>query len=412
MSDLNKAQKGFMITLYILTAFALLVSAFVIYNIVTREKPWTIGVTYASTLTANENNVDICKVTIHDNTNNNGDSLYEIQFNSYTDADGTGVAGFGIQAVGDDWSVWNYDQNYQNYVFRNMGTDFGNATEGYSRVLIQNNSYIFGDVYLYYTGDDGLVYYNISADDLDNYLLIDIDGQFYRLTLKEYSYTVDKDGFWNGLFGQKETRTATYSWFEVFNKIISSAKEHSSAEEYQEFALKFYDLADFLNIEYKDESGQYHKLDDTSERRNYLAIQVEYDRDGVVEAKDSAFYQIANSTTWNYYENLDLDDYWNAYSDIEITEDHISAVYNSIENAYYITLDERFSEYLSTLQMAKISINLNLDNLDYAIYGIDLQNFDFNIESFEISSSTLDDLTIYNQEACSIEPELNLGGAV
>ena len=62
--------------------------------------------------------------------------------------------------------------------------------------------------------------------------------------------------------------------------------------------------------------------------------------------------------------------------------------------------------------MAKISINLNLDNLDYAIYGIDLQNFDFNIESFEISSSTLADLTIYNQEACSIQPEINLGGAV
>ena len=171
-------------------------------------------------------------------------------------------------------------------------------------------------------------------------------------------------------------------------------------------------MADFLDIEYKDESGQYHKLDDTSERRNYLAIQVDYDRDGVVEAKDSAFYQIANSTTWNYYENLDLDDYWNAYSDIEITEDHISAVYNSIENAYYIALDEKFADYLYTLQMSKITVNLNLDNLDYAIYGIDLQNFDFNIESFEISSSTLADLTIYNQEACPIRPELNLGGAV
>ena len=407
MSDLNKAQKGFMITLYILTSFALLVSAFVIYNIVTREKPWTIGVTYATKLTANDNQVNICTVTVHDNSNNNGQALYELQFNSYTDSDGTGVNGFGIQAVG-DWSVWNADKTYENYIFDLTNPEIHTISED-SRHLTQNNSFIFGDVYLYYTGDDGTIYYTLDERDLDNYLLIDIDGQFYRLTLKKYSYTAQKDGFWNELFGRTESRTTTYGWFEVFDVIIKSAVSHSGDQDYEEFPLSLLDLSRFFDVEVKNESGQYVPVPDTSENRTYLTIQVEYSKDGVTEASDSKFHQIANSTTWNYYEDLNLNDYWNAYSDIEIDERYINAVFNSTENAYYLTIDEAFSNYLDTLQMSKIEVNINLNNLNYDVYAIDLQNFDFNMESFTIIGTDLEDLEFYNIENCPVEIKLNGG---
>lgn len=409
MSDLNKFQKGLMITLYILTAIALGVSAFVIYTIAVKEKPWTIGVTYASELTANDNQVNICTVSIHDNFNNNGQSLYELQFNSYTDSEGNGVAGFGIQIVG-DWQVWNADRTYENYIAKDS-MSFSTALQKYnSRGLTQNLSFILGDAYLYYTGDDGKIYYSLSAEDLDNYLLIDIDGQFYRMTLKNYDYESIKDGFWNELFNRTETRQTPYSWFEVFDVIIKSALSHSGDAEYEEFPLSLLDLSRFFNFEYKDENGQYHPLPDTSENRAYFTIQVEYSRDGALDIDDSMFHQVANSTTWNYYADLSLNDYWNAYTNIIITEQFLNAVYNEAENAYYVTLDREFANYLNTLQMSEINVELDLDNLDYAVYGIDLQNFDFNMQSLTISSDVISELEIYNEEDCSVDVTLNLGG--
>ena len=411
MSDLNKFQKGLMIILYILTALALGVSAFVIYTIAVKEKPWTIGVTYASELTANDNQANICTVSIKDNFNNNGQALYELQFNSYTDSEGNGVAGFGIQVVG-DWEVWNLDRTYENYIGKDVFS-LPQAVENYNNQgLMQNGSIILGNAYLYYTGDDGRIYYSLSADDLDNYILIDIDGQFYRMTLKEYDVEVLKDGFWNELFNRTETQQMSYSWFEVFDVIIKSALSHSGDAEYEEFPLSLLDLSRFFEFEYLDENGQYHPLPDTTENRAYFTIQVEYSRDGAIDVDDSMFYQIANSTTWNYYEDLSLNDYWNAYTDIVITEQYLNAVYNETENAYYVTLDESFANYLGTLQMSEISVDLDLDNLDYDVYAIDLQNFDFNMESLTISSNEISELELYNEESCPVEVTLNLGGAV
>lgn len=361
MSDLNKFQKGLMITLYILTALAVGVSAFVLYTIAVKEKPWTIGVTYASELTANDNQANICTVSIKDNFNNNGQALYELQFNSYTDSEGNGVAGFGIQVVG-DWEVWNLDRTYENYIGKDVFS-LPQAVENYNNQgLMQNGSIILGNAYLYYTGDDGRIYYSLSADDLDNYILIDIDGQFYRMTLKEYDVEVLKDGFWNELFNRTETQQMSYSWFEVFDVIIKSALSHSGDAEYEEFPLSLLDLSRFFEFEYLDENGQYHPLPDTTENRAYFTIQVEYSRDGAVDVDDSMFYQIANSTTWNYYEDLSLNDYWNAYTNIVITENYLNAVYNETENAYYVTLDESFANYLGTLQMSEISVNLYSTN--------------------------------------------------
>ena len=116
MSDLNIPQKILMITLYILTAIASLVSCFVVYQLSTMVKPWTLGVTYASTLTANENNIPIVEVSVKTNKNKNGQAVYDMQWNSYTDAEGSGISGFGIQCVG-DWEVYNYS-NLDKYEIR------------------------------------------------------------------------------------------------------------------------------------------------------------------------------------------------------------------------------------------------------------------------------------------------------
>ncbi len=409
MSELSRGQKAFMIIMYILGALSLIVSCFVIYQISTIDKPWTIGVVYADKIEANDNQVNICTVNIKRNANKNGQDLYEMQWNSYTDSDGNGIAGFGIQVLG-NWNIVNLDEHspyYLSYEYLKEIED-----KGYNSAIRQNASGILGNAYLYYTGDNGEVYYSLDSEDLDNYLLISINGQFYKLTLKNYSYETESDNFWDNLFGNLKVETTTYSWFELFDYIMQSAIQSSANGEYSEFPLSLFDISKYCYIEYKDDKGQYHELEDTTENRTYLTIQVNYDNDGATEVADSMFKQVAYSTTWDYYSSLELDDYWNAYSTFYLTEDYVNFVYDQTQDSYYITLDSKFSDYLSKSTDHKIVVNLNLDNLDMSIYGIDLQEFDFDITSFTINSSTLDDLVIYNQESCDIVPTLNLGGAV
>lgn len=383
---------------YTITAVALLFGIYAVYNLIAVQKPWTIGVVYASKLEANDQQVPIVTVKVSSNQNNNGQDLYEIQFNSYTDSEGNGVAGFGIQAVGRNWEIYNFDPNSP-YDCWSSGVqrldELSRRLDSGEKVLMQNNTFMFGDVYLYYTGDNGVIHYSISDSDLDDYLLIDIDGQSYRLVLKEYTYTTTRGALW---WQKTETHTARYSWFEVFDYIIGSALENSgSAQGYEEYPLSLMDLAHYFTVEYKDEDDQYHPMADTAENRTYLTIQCEYDLDGATELSDSMFNIVANSTTWSYYNNTSVSDYWLATTkEFTLDESMLNYIYYSSYDGYYLTLDAKLENYLKT---AKESVKVVIDidkKTDYTLSGIDLKNFTFNISSFEILNAP-SDFEILNQ---------------
>ncbi len=402
MSELKKGQKVFMIIMYILTAISLVVSAFVIYNMATTKKPWTIGVTYADKLSFDENQASIATIKVHGNENNNGQAVYDLQFSSYTDADGNGVTSFGIQCVG-DWEIRRISDFIGNIPAH---IEFSDLYKKYKGKMV-NETYVLGDFSLYYTADGGTTYTILPEDKVDDFLLIDIGGEFYRLSLKTYTYTTEKTVFlW---WKTTETRTAQYTWYEVFDYLMTSAINNSGKEEFSQFPLPLMDCAEYLTIE-KYDGRQYHPLDKTTEVRNYLTVPVDYTKNGATVASDSLFKMVNASTAWEFYSHSDLDEYWNAYSEIEITAKNINFVYNSLESAYYITIDKTFAEYLNNLTNAEISISINLDEIDLAIYGIDLQNFTFDIEAFNVSATNHEALTVYNQSACDIVPTFNLGG--
>ena len=71
LEDLNKGQKIFMVTLFVLTAISMLFGGFALYNLLTVEKPWTIGVVYASKIQANDTSVPIINIKIYENKNGN-----------------------------------------------------------------------------------------------------------------------------------------------------------------------------------------------------------------------------------------------------------------------------------------------------------------------------------------------------
>lgn len=413
LSDLNKPQKIFMIVLYCLTAVATILGIFAVYNIATIKKPWTLGVAYASTIEAGERQAPIIKVKVHGNENGNGQKVVDIQFNSYMDTEGNSIDGFGIQCIG-EYGVFNksgYDIDTIPFSiiepdeYKNFLNKYGNL-----KVTEEKYSYIFGDFYTYYTADYGLTYQTKPYSDVPDCLLISINNENYRLTLKEYKYTYTDRNWFEDLFGfggkEVEVKT-TFTWYEVFEYIANSAIENSAKVEYEEFSLPALDLAKYLTIEYMDSKGQYHEMPDTAENRTYLTIPVEYSLDGATEAKDSLFKQIENTPTWDYYGNSDVKDYWNAYTELTITEDNINFVYNSDLQAYYITLDAKFSEYLQTLTNSEISVILDTTKLDVEVYGIDLQHFNFDIENFEIKVDSIEHFKLYNQELCSVEPTLS-----
>lgn len=392
MSDLNKFQKGLMITLYILTALALGVSIFVIYQLVVYTKPETLGTVYANTLSVNDNDINIVEVKIFSNKNNNGQAVYEIQYNGYVDYQGGAIKGFGMQS--------NTKDNYSAQTI--YQTNSGEIVTTY-----------LGGIQLYNTDDLSKSSYVVN--EMPTELYIDIDGAFYKIVFEQFEYErFSTNGWdaWNRFWGITTTDIMSYNYYSIFDYIIETAMSDSAKYDNGEFSIPLLDLSKYIKFYYQAEDTQYHPLDEASTMYEFLKIHITYSDDGMTSAQQSMFKQYYGNSDWSFYSDTDVEDYWNAYSDITITEKHLNAVYNELENAYYVTLDREFANYLNTLQMSEITVNLNLDNLDYAIYGIDLQNFDFNMESLTISSNEISELEIYNQEDCSVDITLNLAGGV
>lgn len=412
MADLNKGQKIFMIIMYVLTGIAALLGCFSLYNLLAVEKPWTLGVVYASMLEKKDGQVPIINVKVNGNENKNGLAVYDVQFNSYTDTEGNGIAGFGIQCIG-DYFIANNSGLETNSLGLMIFEDSARykAIQNLEREVV-NKTTVYGDFYLYYTGDDGTTYHQLNYDKVDDYLLINIGSDNYRLRLKEYKYNEPVDQFWDFLpwvETKYEEKTTKFTWFEVFDYIIYSARTNSGKVEYEEFSLSLFDLSTYLDIQYMDSKGQYHNMPDTADNRTYLTIPVNYSKDGAINVADSLFKQVAGSPTWNYFNNTEVEDYWNAYAELVLNETHLK--YVETTSGYIAMIDEEFAKYLKTLTNAEIKFNINLSNVDYNVVGFDFSGFNFKLNSINISTSKSQSaFKLFNLDKCSVIPAITYGG--
>ncbi len=407
METLNKPQKIFMIIMYVLASIGILVSSFVIYNLVNVMRPETLGVTYASTLNSSSGEEPICTVEIWSNDNNNGQQLYEILWNSYTDEDGQGIKGFGVQIVGDYF----ISHIYEMLQSIESSQKISKKASEFKNTILSEETIVCGDWYCYNTDDLGESSYMLPIDKVGRNLYISIDDNFYQIKLNNYSWQTD-ESFW--IFSHKYvTHYAPQTFFDLTDYVIQSALTDSAKKDNSTFYIDLLECANFYDLLYKDSRGQYHPLQDATDIKNYLQIKVNYHKDGATESSDSMFKQVAYSTTWSFYDNSNLEEYWNAYGQIEITENHLNFVYNKDRQAYYATIDEKLAKYLESTINTEISVKINFDNLDFNVYGIDLKNFTFKIESFDITSTanTDDTFVVYNSKIPNISPTIHLGGA-
>lgn len=412
-SDLNTGQKIFMIVTYILTFIVAVLGMFAIVTMFNVKKPFTLGVTYADKLDKEDGGkVPIFNVTVHENKNNNGLVVYDMQINSYTDHQGNGIAGFGIQSIGNYHIINN--SGIEKYQFisslARKDADLQKLKDEYGNMFMSNDSGIFGDFYTYYTGDDGLIYTLSSVEDIPDYMLISIEDNYYRITLKEYEVSVINDDPWAFLpwIPSEKVITCQFSWFEVFDMVISSAMNSSAKVEYEEFKLNLFDLSDFITIEYLDSTGKYQPLKETTENRNYFTIYVNYNLNGLKDSSDSLFKMVYGSADYDYDNVVGVKDYDNVISRIIIGSKKLN--YKLIDGVHYAYLDADFANYLASLKSCEILVNLDFTSLDFVVFGIDLSNFYFLKEDIEIKHSLGGNpFVLLNKGLCPVNININGG---
>ena len=362
-----------------LACIAFLVSVYVIYYMATHKKPETIGTNYLTTLSAKDSDLNICTVNIYSNEKSSGQKLYEMQFNSFTDVEGKNVKGYGIQAVG-DYSITNVKgRTYKRYYEFKKG---------------DQTHFISNNVYTYQTDDNNLSSYSAP---LPTELYVNIGEDYYKLNFNTFKFKVGDKAYawWNTLFEDYNTYQAEYNLFDVFNYICQTSM--SAKEDYEEFSIDCMDLSEFFTLLKLDkDSKQYKELPKTSSVYNYLKSRVNYSKNGALTVSDSLFKQVANSSSWAYFDQFDVKDYWNGSVVMTLNERNMTYMMSEHYNAYYVALDKTYADYLKSLTGVELSININLDNLDISVCGIDLSNFDGIVNKMTISTKRYTSLIVIN----------------
>ena len=282
MSNLETKQKIFMGVMYALASISAIVILLVVYNIIAKEKPQTLGTVYANTLSCSDEDINIAEVKIHANENNNGQACYEILWNGYTDYLGSAIKGFGMQSpIKDDYSGKTYNINGEQFY-----TYIDNVT-------------------LYNTDDNSKSSYVVN--DIPNELYIDIDGKFYKIVFETFTYKLPDTSFIGSLLGRTKEYSDKYNFYTLFDYILEASLSDSAKHDNGEYSIALLDLSKYIKFYYQDDDTQYKPLDEASTMYEFLKIKVTYSKDGLTEASQSMFKQYQGNSSWNYYNNTDVE---------------------------------------------------------------------------------------------------------
>ena len=404
---MSKLGKTLLWVLSIIAGISLLFGLWVVYYISNNRVPETLGTTYLDLLPIEEGDVPICTVNIFDNSKNSGQKLYEVIFNGYTDVENKAVKGYGIQVVG-DYDLINRKSScsFEEY----LELENRMETEGYLEI---GGTGLVGSVYTYNSDDLGISSY---LGEMPTKLFVQIDGTNYLMEFEDYSYKVPKGSnaftkAFNELFGRYKNAYASYTFLDLFDLIVQSALSNSAQEDFAQFSIPMLDCSEMIRLRVLNEDGQYVDLDSTSMDYDFLKVHINYSKDGALNASESLFHQVANESSWSYFNSFETEDYWNSYSVVTITETDVCFVESTYyEGQYYIALTEEYADYLNTLTNVEINVDINLDNISREICGIDMTNFNFDFDNFTITSSDTQTFDVINSSG--FIPELSVQGGV
>lgn len=284
-----------------------------------------------------------------DNANKNGEELYEIQLNYFTDykLEHNACRSTGMQMLGS-----------YNLVIGNGST------------LKEINEHV-NSSFTYYDTSDMINYNggNIATQlNRNTRLIIKIDNKPYQIQL---TGTETETVGWL----IKSNITYYYYWAAVFGDIMNAVKTNSRG--YGDYYITI-NLSKYFTVYAFDEAkGKFIEDNITDQIFNYSVLKFHYEANGVTKASQSLFGQINCNSKYGANEEISTE-YWQERVVYTLTEKDLEYRTSETYNGEVAYLSSTTKEILSKMPRAEINVNIDVNSSYFKDNNINFVGFDFN----------------------------------
>lgn len=290
------------------------------------------------------------------NTNSDGLEMLEAKFNYLANENSNSVFSSGVQVVGaENGSITAYSKQDTTYDkqwgFLNLG-----GADWWLRTSFNPNTYE-------YNFDGNTAYIATLPVTKDNYFLITINGEQYRLIFKQDSYDFKiktEKGLWL-TYNLYEFVDFNFLTYQVFNVIKELPAGFDGT-----ITFRFGDMFEYAK--YDETTSQYEVIEtDTSEYslvnmqiNNYYTISVKIHASGITNAKDSMFKTVGGDYNFNLTNFQDTSDYTIGKKLICLTQNDFDFVEVESKKGYYnLQLTDTMKQYLQTQTDYLVQISID-----------------------------------------------------
>lgn len=323
-------------------------------------------------------------VNIYDNSNNNGEKLYELRLDYFTDTslNSTAYRSTGMQIVNYSEDIWEtaYNMSYD-----------------------ETQSYVtHGDILYYYDSVDGISFDGgLLATQLNRKqkLIIKVDKTPYELQLTGIETWQEEHGWW--IFKTTRTYTRSYFYGQVFADCMKAVE---SSGEYGDHYITV-DLSNLFTLKRYDAESKTFKYDATDVIKSYAVLKYHYEKNGMKNAKQSLFGKINLDNQYGIDQNEYNTDMWRVELNYNLTANDLECRLSSVKGGFLVYLDVEKIKILNDTKHSIINITIDLD-ANASIVGLDYSAFEnLKINSITITSSSNRDFYVMNNalSGCGID---------
>lgn len=286
---------------------------------------------------------------VFDNANKNGEELYEMQLNYFTDykLEHNACRSTGMQMLGS-----------YNLVIGNGST------------LKEINEHV-NSSFTYYDTSDMINYNggNIATQlNRNTRLIIKIDNKPYQIQL---TGTETETVGWL----IKSNITYYYYWAAVFGDVMNAVKTNS--RRYGDYYITI-NLSKYFTVYAFDEAkGKFIEDNITDQIFNYSVLKFHYEANGVTKASQSLFGQINCNSKYGANEEISTE-YWQERVVYTLTEKDLEYRTSETYNGEVAYLSSTTKEILSKMPRAEINVNIDVNSSYFKDNNINFVGFDFN----------------------------------
>ena len=302
-------------------------------------------------------------VNYYSNDKNNGLELQEMQLNYFTDPslNIASARSTGMQYLGDF-------EKYTAYV--------NNEEEA--------NSYIVPDFYYYDTTDmisweGGKLATLLNRDTM---LTIKIGEQPYLIQL-----TGKKNHYSKFLWWEWVSSTTYYDYGDVFYDVMNAVKSNSAG--YGDYYITL-DLSNYFTVYEYNPSTKNWSADNVSDKVfTYAVCKFHYDENGLINANQSLYKQIAVNRNYGLKEQIDTT-YWQERIVYCLKDNSFDYRYSETYNGYFVSLKMDTKKLFEEMPRAKVNVLIDLESSYFQEKNINIVGIDYNgFENVEIDTLTI-----------------------